>query len=144
MNRIIISGRLTRDPERRESGSGLIVTNFSVAVNRPFAKEKTVDYMDCVAFRKSAEFIAKWFSKGKPILIEGHLQSRDWEDKNGNKRRSWEVIVDQAEFFSATKSEQDIPQTAPGEMVPLEGGDPFADGEVPFDMENDPLDSLPV
>jgi len=144
MNRIIISGRLTRDPERRESGSGLIVTNFSVAVNRPFAKEKTVDYMDCVAFRKSAEFISKWFSKGKPILIEGHLQSRDWEDKNGNKRRSWEVIVDQAEFYSTTRDNQDIPQTVPGEMVPLEGGDPFVDGEVPFDMENDPLDSLPV
>lgn len=136
MNKIIITGRLTRDPELRTSNSGLAVTNFSVAVDRPYAKEgdTKVDYMDCVAFRKTAEAVKKYFFKGKPILVEGRLQSRDWEDKNGMKRRSWEIIVDEFEFIGGDKKPQEETPVAPPEIAPVPGGDPFAaaDGDLPF------------
>ena len=97
MNVIIIKGRLTRDPELRHTQSGKAVCNISVAVNRPFTKDE-VDYIDCVFWEQRAEFVAKYFTKGREILVRGSLQSRPYEDKNGNKRTAWEIKADDAEF----------------------------------------------
>lgn len=108
LNTIIIMGRLTRDPEKRQTGSGVPVTNFSVAVDRDFGKnengEKEVDFIDCVAWRSTAEFVEKYFSKGSMIVVKGSLQIRNWEDKDGNKRRSAEVVADNVYFGESKRS----------------------------------------
>lgn len=97
MNDIVISGRLTRDPELRHTQSGKAVCNINVAVKRPFTKDET-DFIDVVLWEQRAEFVSKYFSKGSFIIIRGSLQSRDYEDKEGNKRRAWEIKADDAEF----------------------------------------------
>lgn len=132
MNKTVITGNLVRDPEFRTSQSGIAVVRFSVAVNRPMAKEKTVDYFDCVAFRKTAEFVNKYFFKGKPILIEGHMQSNKWE-KDGVKRTSWELAVDNVEFIGGEKKQNAAPAAVDAapfagmEGTPFEMVDDFAD-----------------
>lgn len=100
MNKVIIMGRLAADPELRRTQSDLEVTSFTVAVNGMKKKDGTQDtnWIDCVAWRHNAEFICKYFGKGKQILLEGQLQTRNYEDKNGNKRKQVEVLVDHAEF----------------------------------------------
>ena len=92
-NKLIILGNLTADPELKQTQSGTSVCTFTVAVNRPRAQtgDVAVDYIDCVAWRKSAEFVAQYFRKGDSIIVEGPLQMRDWTDKNGNKRRAYEL-----------------------------------------------------
>ena len=95
LNTITIMGRLTRDPELRRTGSGVAVTNFTVAVDRDFAPkdggERETDFIDCVAWRQTGEFVSKYFSKGKLIVVHGRLEIRNWTDNDGNKRRSAEV-----------------------------------------------------
>ena len=101
LNRTIIMGRLTRDPELRRTGSGIAVTSFSIAVDRdiaPQGQEKETDFFDCVAWRNTAEFIAKYFTKGRMIAVDGKLQTRSWTDKDGNKRRTVEIVADNAYF----------------------------------------------
>lgn len=100
MNRVIIMGRLAADPELRRTPSDISVTSFTIAVNRQRQKDGTqnTDWIDCVAWRHNAEFISRYFGKGKMILVEGALQTRTYEDKNGNKRKAVEVLVDRAEF----------------------------------------------
>ncbi len=101
LNTVILMGRLTADPELRTTGSGLSVTSFNVAIDRRYAKqgeEKQTDFIPVVAWRQQADFITKYFHKGSMIAIEGSLQSRNYEDKNGNKRTAYEVIVDRASF----------------------------------------------
>ena len=101
LNHITIMGRLTRDPELRRTGSGKAVTSFTVAVDRDFGgsgQEKKTDFFDCVAWQQTAEFVAKYFQKGKMIVVSGSLQIRDWTDKNGNKRKSAEVIANNCYF----------------------------------------------
>ena len=91
LNRIILMGRLTRDPELRRTGSGTAVTSFSLAVDRDFKSqsgEKETDFIDIVAWRSTAEFVSKYFTKGRMAVVEGRLQIRDWTDKDGGKRRS--------------------------------------------------------
>lgn len=135
MNQITIMGRLTRDPEVKTVGnSDLTLCNFSVAVDREYSKEKEVDFFDCVAFRGTANFIGKWFKKGKAIAIVGRMQSRKWTDKDGNKRTSWEVVVDKPYFCGSAKESQAEAPVAPAEIAPVPGGDPFAtaDGDLPF------------
>lgn len=109
MNKVILLGRLTADPELRQTPSNIPVASFSIAVNRPFNKnaaERQADFIDCVAWRNSAEFVSKYFSKGKPILVEGRLQVRSYEDKQGNKRRAYEVVCDNISFVEgAAKSD---------------------------------------
>lgn len=98
LNKIVVMGRLTRDPELRRTQSGLSVTSFSVACDRDFKNqsgEKETDFIDCVAWRNTAEFVCKYFSKGRMAVVEGRLQLRDWQDNNGNKRRSAEIVADQ-------------------------------------------------
>ena len=102
LNHIVIMGRLTRDPELRRTGSGLPVASFSVAVDRDFGKnengEKETDFIDCVAWRNTAEYVSKYFTKGRMIVVSGRLQIRSWTDKDGNKRRTAEVVADNCYF----------------------------------------------
>ena len=110
LNNIVIMGRLTRDPELRRTGSGIAVASFSVAVDRDFGGkdggEKKTDFIDCVAWRQTGEFISKYFTKGRMIVVDGRLEMRDWTDKEGNKRRSAEVIVNNA-YFGDSKRDGD-------------------------------------
>ena len=102
LNHIIIMGRLTRDPELRRTGSGVAVASFTVAVDRDFGNrdngEKETDFIDCVAWRQTGEFVSKYFTKGRMAVVSGRLQIRNWTDKDGNKRRSAEVVADNVYF----------------------------------------------
>ena len=123
MNHVILMGRMVRGPELRHTQSGTPVATFALAVDRQFNKGK-VDWIDCVAWRSTAEFVSKYFSKGKMCAVHGTLQNRDWTDKDGNKRRSAEVIVDSV-YFCGDKGGSDY------------GGDSdFSelddDGDLPF------------
>ena len=109
LNKIVVMGRLTRDPELRRTQSGLSVTSFSVACDRDFKNqsgEKETDFIDCVAWRNTAEFVCKYFSKGRTAVVEGRLQLRDWQDNNGNKRRSAEIVADNV-YFGDSKRDGD-------------------------------------
>lgn len=97
MNKMIIKGRMARDPELKTTNSGKSVCNFSVAVSRNFDRE-LVDFFECVAWNKKAEFICKYFIKGQEILIDGEMQSRRYTDKNGNNRTAWELIANDVDF----------------------------------------------
>ena len=101
LNCVVLMGRLTADPELRTTSSGLSVTSFSVAVDRSYAKrgeEKTTDFINVTAWRSTAEFITKYFHKGSMIAVQGSLQTRNYEDKNGNKRTAYDVVADQVSF----------------------------------------------
>ena len=106
LNHITIMGRLTRDPELRRTGSGIAVASFTVAVDRDFSgkdSEKETDFIDCVAWRNTGEFVSKYFTKGRMIVVSGRLQIRNWNDKDGNKRRSAEVVADSCYFGDSKK-----------------------------------------
>ena len=111
LNHITIMGRLTRDPELRRTGSGIAVTSFTVAVDRDFSGrdggEKETDFIDCVAWRQTGEFVSKYFTKGRMIVVSGRLQIRSWTDKDGNKRRTAEVVADNCYFGDSNKREGD-------------------------------------
>ena len=101
LNKIILMGRLTRDPELRRTQSGTAVTSFSIACDRDFKSqsgEKETDFIDVVAWRNTAEFVSKYFAKGRMAVVEGRLQIRDWTDREGGKRRSAEVVADNVYF----------------------------------------------
>ena len=108
LNHITIMGRLVRDPELRRTGSGIAVASFSVAVDRDFSGkdsgEKETDFIDCVAWRNTGEFVSKYFTKGSMIVVSGRLQIRSWTDKEGNKRRSAEVVADNVYFGESKNS----------------------------------------
>ena len=113
LNRIILMGRLTRDPELRRTGSGTAVTSFSLAVDRDFKSqsgEKETDFIDIVAWRSTAEFVSKYFTKGRMAVVEGRLQIRDWTDRDGGKRRSASVSSTRAARHSQSASH--APQTS--------------------------------
>ena len=108
LNHITIMGRLTRDPELRRTGTGIAVASFSVAVDRDFGGrdggEKETDFIDCVAWRSTGEFVSKYFTKGSMIVVSGRLQIRSWTDKDGNKRRTAEVVADNVYFGESKRS----------------------------------------
>ena len=148
LNKIVIMGRLTRDPELRRTQSGTAVTSFSLAVDRDFKSqsgEKETDFIDVVAWRSTAEFVAKYFTKGRMAVVEGRLQIRDWKDKDGNNRRSAEVVADNI-YFGDSKREGGSDYAAPAygaptgyaaPAAPMGGRSDFAeigeeDGELPF------------
>ena len=110
LNHIVLMGRLTRDPELRRTGSGIAVASFTVAVDRDFGSretgEKETDFIDCVAWRQTAEFVSKYFTKGRMAVVSGRLQIRNWNDKDGNKRRSAEVVADNV-YFGDSKRDAD-------------------------------------
>ena len=110
LNHITIMGRLTRDPELRRTGSGIAVASFTVAVDRDFGGrdggERETDFIDCVAWRQTGEFVSKYFTKGSMIVVSGRLQIRNWNDKDGNKRRSAEVVADNVYFGESKRSNE--------------------------------------
>ena len=110
LNHIVIMGRLTRDPELRRTGTGIAVASFSVAVDRDFGNresgEKETDFIDCVAWRQTGEFVSKYFTKGSMIVVSGRLQIRSWNDKDGNKRRTAEVVADNVYFGESKRSSE--------------------------------------
>ena len=107
LNHIVVMGRLTRDPELRRTGSGIPVASFTVAVDRDFGKnengEKETDFIDCVAWRQTGEFVSKYFSKGSMAVVSGQLQIRSWTDKDGNKRRTAEIVASNVYFGESKK-----------------------------------------
>ena len=110
LNHITIMGRLTRDPELRRTGSGIAVASFTLAVDRDFSPkdggERETDFIDCVAWRQTGEFVSKYFTKGRMAVVSGRLQIRNWNDKDGNKRRSAEVVADNVYFGDSKRDEQ--------------------------------------
>ena len=102
LNHIVVMGRLTRDPELRRTGCGIAVTSFTVAVDRDFGPkdggDRETDFIDCVAWRSTGEFVSKYFAKGSMAVVSGRLQIRGWTDKDGNKRRSAEIVADNVYF----------------------------------------------
>lgn len=123
LNQITLMGRLVRDPEMRYTQSQIPVTSFCIAVDRDFGKtetgEKQTDFIDCVAWRTTAEFVNKYFRKGSMAVVSGRLQIRDWTDRDGNKRRNAEVVVDNIYFGDSKRRDDDsygrvaAPDTAP-------------------------------
>ena len=159
LNKIFLMGRLTRDPELRRTQTGTPVASFSLAVDRDFKDkstgERTTDFIDVVAWRQTAEFVSRYFTKGRMAVVEGRLQIRDWTDKDGGKRRTAEVIADNI-YFGDSKRDGDggsystgfnpggysaggysAPAAPSGYGAPPAGGDQFSelsddDGELPF------------
>ena len=125
LNHIVIMGRLVRDPELRRTGSGVAVASFRVAVDRDFApkdgSERKADFIDCVAWRQTGEFISKYFAKGRMIIVDGRLEMRDWTDKDGNKRTSAEVVVANA-YFGDSKRDSESGSSYGGNTY---GGNPY-------------------
>jgi single-strand DNA-binding protein len=106
LNKIFIMGRLTRDPELRRTQNGTAVTSFTLAVDRDFKNAdgtKDTDFIDVVAWRTTAEFVSKYFSKGRMAVVEGRIQVRDWQDKDGNRRKSVEVVADNVYFADSKR-----------------------------------------
>ncbi len=110
LNHITIMGRLTRDPELRRTGSGIAVASFTLAVDRDFGGkdggERETDFIDCVAWRQTGEFVSKYFTKGRMAVVSGRLQIRNWNDKEGNKRRTAEVVADNVYFGDSKRDDQ--------------------------------------
>ncbi len=150
LNKVILMGRLVRDPELRYTQSNLAVASFTIAVdrNRKSEGQPTADFIDIVAWGKSGEFVSQWFQKGSLIVVVGRLQSRNWEDRNGNKRVSIEVVAEEVQFGESKKSREsyggaaapygreNASNTAPSYDLPAEDSD-FSelsddDGDVPF------------
>lgn len=155
LNHITLMGRLTRDPELRYTQSNTAVASFSLAVERDFGskEERQTDFIDCVAWRRTGEFVSKYFQKGSLAVVSGRLQIREWTDKDNNKRRSAEVVVENIYFGESKKSAFASAGTAPGATPYGAGGNqnsktdtgytfgqsgsPFydldsGDGELPF------------
>ena len=132
LNRITIMGRLTRDPELRRTGSGIAVASFILAVDRDFSSkdsgEKETDFIDCVAWRQTGEFVSKYFSKGRMAVVSGRLQIRNWEDNDGNKRRTAEVVADNVYFGDSKKD--NAPATDNSNFAVLTDND----SDLPFDL----------
>ena len=140
MNNIIIMGRLTDNPELRKTPNDISVTSFSVAVNRAYSNgsDRQADFFNCVAWRGTAEFISKYFAKGQMIAIEGSMQSRRYDDRDGNKRTAWEIQVSQAHFcgsknengagFNRAEAAPSYSNADAGDFTELDGGD----DDLPF------------
>ena len=141
LNHITIMGRLTRDPELRRTGTGVAVASFTVAVDRDYSGkdggEKETDFIDCVAWRGTGEFVSKYFAKGSMAVVSGRLQIRSWTDKDGNKRRTAEVVADNV-YFGDSKRDTDNSSAAgnyggyaaPAQFGELADGDD--DAQLPF------------
>ena len=124
LNRIIIMGRLTSSPELRRTGNGIAAASFTLAVDRDFSSrearengERETDFIDCVAWRGTAEFVDKYFGRGQMAVVSGRLQIRDWTDKDGNKRRSAEVIADKVYFGDSKRREDALANDAPAQNM---------------------------
>lgn len=131
LNKIIIMGRLTKDVELRRTGTGVAVASFTIACDRDFADkqsgEKETDFIEVVAWKNTAEFVSKYFSKGRMAVVSGRLQIRNWNDKDGNKRKAAEIVADSV-YFGDSKSESttsgfDIPPVLQNDFPVMSGAD---------------------
>ena len=147
MNKVILFGRLTKDPELRSTASGIPVCNFTVACDRRFVKqgeERQADFINCIAWQKSAESIAQYFKKGHRIALEGSIQTRSWTDNEGKTRYSTEVVVDQWEFAQSKSEGGAVGQAVSGaahfpNSTPTEPLDGDLDGFMPVDEDSLPF-----
>lgn len=130
LNKCFLLGRMTKDPEIRRTNGGTAVTSFTLAVDRDFKSngEKETDFIDVVAWRNTAEFVSKYFSKGRMAIVEGRLQIRDWTDKNGNKRRTAEVVADNVYFGDSKRENKEEPEYKQADLAEISE----EDGELPF------------
>lgn len=146
LNHITIMGRLTRDPELRRTGSGIAVASFTVAVDRDFSGkdsgEKETDFIDCVAWRQTGEFVSKYFTKGRMAVVSGRLQIRNYTDKDGNKRRNAEVVADHV-YFGDSKKESTSGESYGGYSAPNEYAAPASAPASDFAMLDDDDAQLP-
>jgi len=142
LNKAILMGRLTADPELRKTQNGTSVTSFTLAVNRSYTRageQAQTDFIDVVAWRNTAEFVSRYFAKGQLVAVEGQIQTRSWEDKNGQKRKSVEVVANEV-FFAEPKRDGQGRREAPSGFDPMgedAGGNEFAalpgdDNDLPF------------
>ena len=140
LNKVVLMGRLTKDPELRRTGSGTAVTSFSLACDRDFKSQngdKETDFIEVVAWKNTAEFVSKYFSKGRMAVVEGRLQIRDWTDKAGNRRTTAEVVADNVYFADSKRSESNDNQKENFNALSGRVSDDFVpaseeDGELPF------------
>ena len=139
LNCAIIMGRLTADPELRTTGNGTSVTSFSVAVDRAYARqgeERQTDFINVVAWRQTAEFVSRYFRKGSMIAVQGSIQTRNYEDRNGNKRTAVEVIADKVSFCgSKAESGNNSPvdaQANASDYTAINTNDSGEDDDLPF------------
>lgn len=130
LNHIVLMGRLTRDPELRRTGSGVAVASFTIAVDRDYAAqgaERETDFVDIVAWRNTAEFVSKYFAKGRMAVVSGRLQIRNWQDKEGNKRRSAEVVADNVYFGDSKREGAADPAVSTANYAAPTNGAPASD-----------------
>lgn len=139
LNHITVMGRLVRDPELRRTKNGIPVASFSVACDRDYKVngEKSTDFIDIVAWRSTAEFVSRYFTKGRMAVIDGRLQLRDWNDRAGNKRRSAEILAGSVNFGDSKPQDQAAPAPSYASAgAPAGGGSSYAvledDGDLPF------------
>lgn len=144
-NRAIIVGRLTADPELRQTPNGISVTSFSVACDRRYSKgaERQTDFLDITAWRSTAEFICRYFSKGKPILVEGSIQVRSYQDKDGNNRRAWEIVADNVSFVESKGASSGPAPSGEAPARPQEPAPAYSSGSVEDFAEIDDDGDLP-
>lgn len=133
LNHITIMGRLTRDPELKTTSSGVPVVSFSIAVDRDFADkesgERGVDFIDVVAWRHTAEFVSRYFTKGRMAVVSGRLQTRNWTDKDGNKRKTVEIVSENVYFGDSKRNDSETAApSAPADFATIEG----EDEDLPF------------
>ena len=139
LNHIVLMGRITRDPELRRTASGTPVATFPIAVDRDFKSEngeKETDFIDIVAWRNTAEFVSKYFTKGRMAVVSGRLQIRSWTDKDGNKRRSAEVVADNI-YFGDSKKEEPGGGNYGGYTAPAFSAPPTASAQDFAQIEDD-------
>ena len=135
LNRIVLMGRLTRDPELRHTGSGTAVAYFYLAVELEYKSqsgEKETDFVDIVAWRSTADFVSKYFTKGRMAVVEGRLQLRDWKDKDGNNRRSAEVVAEHVYFGDSKQRSESDTASAPPASGDFREIPEDEEGELPF------------
>lgn len=135
INKVILMGRLTRDPEMRHTNSGTPVTTFSIAIDNGYGDNKRTDFVNCIAWNKTAEFVTKYFTKGKMIIVIGRITTRSWETQDGKRAYATEVVANEVNFGESKTSPQlNTPQTAA--QQPMQDDD---DDFTPLDEEDDDL-----
>lgn len=139
LNRVTLMGRLTRDPELRQTNNGTAVANFSLAVDRDFKEkdgERSTDFLDCVAWSHTANFVAKYCAKGSMVAVDGRVETRDWVDKNGTKRKSVEIRVNDLYFAERkggnSSNSESAPAPAPAAPSPVAAAEAEESEDLPF------------
>lgn len=145
LNNAVIMGRLVADPELRTTGSGISVTSFTVAVDRRFVRqgeERQADFIDIIAWRQTAEFVSKYFRKGSMIAVQGSIQTRMYEDKNGNKRKAVEIVADNASFCGSKAESGTGSYGRNDSMAPVQPAPSYSTADE-GDFKEIPEDDLP-